>query len=301
MAQLIGCLALSHGPQLLMPPEKWHELPTRVESEIPEKPELAGALTLEEKQSRFSRCRKAMEALRRTLDKWAPDVVVVLGDDQHENLLDDNMPPFLIYAGKQAAATLKFGYLGERPTEQMTEYPTHPRFALSLINELMARGFDPAWSTKTRYEAGLGHAFGRPLSFISPRRVYPIVPLMVNTYFPPVPSAKRCFEVGKALARAIERCTNVNKVVVVASGGLSHVRIDEALDREFIRAVEKHDERYLSSVPASVLVDGTSELLIWIIIAAAAGKDGTVLDYVPCYRTITGIGCAMGFAYWERS
>jgi hypothetical protein len=284
-----------------MPPEKWHELPTRIDSEIPEKPEIAGALTLEEKQSRFSRCRKAMEALHSTLDKWAPDVVVVLGDDQHENILEDNMPPFLIYAGSEIAATLKFGYLGEPPTAQMMEYPSHPRFAFFLINELMAQGFDPAWSTKTRYKAGLGHAFGRPLSFISTRRVYPIVPLMVNTYFPPVPSAKRCFEVGKALARAIKKCTDVNKVVVIASGGLSHVRIDEALDREFIGALERNDDTYLSSVPASVLVDGTSELLNWIIVAATAGMGATMVDYVPCYRTITGIGCAMGFAYWNKS
>jgi hypothetical protein len=242
-----------------------------------------------------------MDDLRGILDKWAPDALVVLGDDQHENTLDDNMPPFLIYAGKQASATLKFGYLGERPTAQMTEYPMHPRFAFSLIDELMAQGFDPAWSTKTRYEAGLGHAFGRPLSFIAPARRYPIVPVMVNTYFPPVPSAKRCFEFGKALARAIEKSSEVKKVVVAASGGLSHVRIDEDLDREFIGAIERHDEKYLSSVPASVLVDGTSELLNWIAVAAAAGKGATTLDYVPCYRTMTGIGCAMGFAYWGKN
>jgi hypothetical protein len=35
--------------------------------------------------------------------------------------------------------------------------------------------------------------------------------------------------------------------------------------------------------------------------AAAAGKGGTMVDYIPCYRTITGIGCAMGFAYWGKN
>jgi hypothetical protein len=300
MAELIGCLALSHGPQLFMPPEKWHELPTRVAGTLPEKPALAGALTLEEKQARFSRCRKALEKAREVLEQWAPDAVVILGDDQHENILDDNMPPFLIYAGNRVSATLKFGYLGERPTAQMTEYPTQPILALSLLKELMALGFDPAWSTKTRYEAGLGHAFGRPLSFISPRRVYPIVPVMVNTYFPPAPSPQRCFEFGTALAAAIKKCSNVGRVAVVASGGLSHVLIDENLDRSFLRAVETHDKNYLVAVPASLLVDGTSELLNWIIAAAAAAKGGAVLDYVPCYRTMTGIGCAMGFAYWDK-
>jgi len=86
----------------------------------------------------------------------------------------------------------------------------------------------------------------------------------------------------------------------VASGGLSHVRIDEKLDREFIVALEKFDAAYLAGIPSSVLVEGTSELRNWIITAAAAGTRATMVDYIPCYRTIQGIGCAMGFAYWNQ-
>lgn len=76
MAEIIGCLALSHGPQLLMPPEKWQDLPTRVKSPGPEKPELGKELTLEAKQANFRRCAEAMDFLRRKLDEWAPDVVI---------------------------------------------------------------------------------------------------------------------------------------------------------------------------------------------------------------------------------
>ena len=299
MAEIIGCIALSHGPQLLMPPEKWQDLPTRVREPLAEKPELARELTPEVKQVKFKRCREAMDFLHRRLDEWNPDAVIIIGDDQTENILDDNTPPFLVYIGEQANATLKFEYLGEPATSQMTLYKTRPVFALSVIEGLMQRGFDPAWSKTTRYKAGMGHAFGRPLHFIMPDRRYPIVPIMVNTYFPPAPTAERCFQFGKALFSALKECREVDKVVVVGSGGLSHVMIDEKLDRGFINALETYNERYMAAMSSDVLVEGTSEIRNWIITAAVAGKGATMVDYVPCYRTMHGIGCAMGFAYWS--
>ena len=30
MAEIVGCMAMSHGPQLLTPPDKWSELPARI-------------------------------------------------------------------------------------------------------------------------------------------------------------------------------------------------------------------------------------------------------------------------------
>ena len=50
---------------------------------------------------------------------------------------------------------------------------------------------------------------------------------------------------------------------------------------------------------AADLVEGTSEIRNWIVTAAAADSRGTMVDYYPLYRTATGVGCAMGFAYWD--
>ena len=300
MAEIVGCLALSHAPQLLMPPEKWQDLPTRVKDPGPEKPQLARELTLKAKQDKFRRCMEAMDFLHRKLDQWAPDVVILLGDDQRENIFEDNTPPFIVYIGEEFDATLHFRYLGESPIAQMRKYKAHPVVASFFTDSLMDASFDPAWSKKPRYEAGLGHAFGRPLHFLMPDGRYPLVPILVNTFYPPAPSPKRCFEFGMTLATAIKDCNKVDKVVVIGSGGLSHVVIDEKLDHDFIESVEKYDQKYLSTMPASVLVEGTSELRNWIATAAAAGVGGTMVDYVPCYRTINGIGCAMGFAHWGQ-
>ena len=49
---------------------------------------------------------------------------------------------------------------------------------------------------------------------------------------------------------------------------------------------------------AEVLVEGTSEIRNWIIAAGVMGRGGKMVDYVPCYRQPSGVGCAMGFAIW---
>jgi hypothetical protein len=127
-----------------------------------------------------------------------------------------------------------------------------------------------------------------------------ILPVMVNTYYPPAPSAKRCYEFGKALGRALAASPIARRVAIVASGGLSHTKIDESLDQAFIKALESNDAAYLTAMPADKLVAGTSEIRNWIVAAGAVGSAGRMVDYVPCYRTKDGVGCAMGFAVWER-
>jgi hypothetical protein len=54
----------------------------------------------------------------------------------------------------------------------------------------------------------------------------------------------------------------------------------------------------MASMPAEKLVEGTSEIRNWIVAAGAVERCGTLVGYVPLYRTNTGVGCAMGFAYW---
>ena len=184
MATIVGCIATAHAPQLLMPPDKWQDLPDRVQNPGPERPELLKELTLTAKQAKFNRCLTAMELLRQKLDEWAPDAFVLIGDDQRENILEDNTPPYTIYVGPEVYATLHFRYFGESPNAQKKKYRVHSALADSLLNGLMETGFDPAWSRKTRIEAGLGHAFGRVLHFLMPEQSYSIVPIMVNTYYP---------------------------------------------------------------------------------------------------------------------
>jgi aromatic ring-opening dioxygenase catalytic subunit (LigB family) len=298
MANLIGCLAMSHAPQLMLNPDHWGLLNNREKERLPDKPELDRE-TAEVKWAKWNGCMDAIAKLRQKLEAFDPDVLIVVGDDQHENLVDDNMPPFSIYMGEEVEASTSLRYLKQSKSDNRTEYRVDAKLAESLIAGLMDEGFDPAYSKRTRYDGGLGHAFARVLKFLTPDATRRIIPVMVNTYYPPAPSAHRCAQFGVALAKLIDRFPSADRVVVIGSGGLSHTKIDEQLDERFIRALQHNDTDYMSAMPASLLVEGTSEIRNWIVTAAAANCQGTMVDYFPLYRTRTGVGCAMGFAYWQ--
>jgi hypothetical protein len=298
MAHLVGCLAMSHAPQLMLNPDHWSLLNTREKERLPDKPELDRE-TAEVKWAKWNGCMEAIAKLRQKIEAFDPDVLIVVGDDQHENLVDDNMPPFSIYMGEEVEASTSLRYLKQSKSENRTKYRVDAKLAESLIAGLMDEGFDPAYSKRTRYDGGLGHAFARVLKFLTPDASRRIIPVMVNTYYPPAPSAHRCAQFGIALAKLIGRSPSADRVVVIASGGLSHTKIDEQLDERFIRALQHNDTAGMSAIPASVLVEGTSEIRNWIVTAAAANCSGTMVDYFPLYRTRTGVGCAMGFAYWQ--
>jgi 3-O-methylgallate 3,4-dioxygenase len=275
-------------------------LNNRQSEKLPDKPGLENE-TDDVKWTKWRGCMSAIEKLRQRIEALRPDVVIVVGDDQHENLVDDNMPPFTIYMGEEAEASVSLRYLNQPRSENRTKYRIHTKLAEALITGLMDHGFDPAYSKKTRYDGGLGHAFARVLKFLVPNANCRVIPVMVNTYYPPAPSAQRCLQFGQTLGSLIGRFPSGDRVILVASGGLSHTKIDEPLDAGFLKALKSNDTAYMSAMPASVFREGTSEILNWIVIAGAADREGQVVEYLPLYRTRTGVGCAMGFAYWEMN
>jgi 3-O-methylgallate 3,4-dioxygenase len=298
MANLVGCVAMSHAPQLMLDPDHWTLLRNRESENLPDKPDLEGEST-EVKWAKWRGCMEAIATLRKKIEAYHPDVIIVVGDDQHENLIDDNMPPFTIFMGQEVEASVSLRYLNQPKSENRTKYRVDAKLAESLINGLMDEGFDPSYSKQTRYEGGLGHAFARVLKFLTPEANRSVVPVMVNTYYPPAPSAQRCVNFGQVMAGILKRLPTSQRIVIVASGGLSHTKIDEELDRQFIQALKQNDTDYMGAMPSSILVEGTSEIRNWIVTAAAANREGTLVDYFPLYRTRTGVGCAMGFAYWD--
>jgi hypothetical protein len=75
--------------------------------------------------------------------------------------------------------------------------------------------------------------------------------------------------------------------------------IDEELDRPTINALKSDDRERICAPPAEKLVLGSSEIRNWIVLAEAVqGLKMNLVDYVPCYRSIAGTGCAMAFSCW---
>jgi aromatic ring-opening dioxygenase LigB subunit len=127
-----------------------------------------------------------------------------------------------------------------------------------------------------------------------------MVPVMVNTYYPPnQPTPRRCYAFGQAVRRAIESWAGDKRVALMASGGLSHVVIDEEIDQMTIEGLKNKNPEMLFRLPRERLNGGTSEILNWVALAGAMEeRELKYLEYVTTYRSPAGTGCGMGFAYW---
>ena len=76
-----------------------------------------------------------------------------------------------------------------------------PRLAAELIDACLDSGFDPTFSDELLFD----HATFLPLHFLNPNMAMPVVPVIINTLTPPMPTAKRCFAFGEFLGRVLEK------------------------------------------------------------------------------------------------
>jgi hypothetical protein len=317
MAEIVIGIATSHSPQLSIRAKDWDYLLKKDETDprldYPSlleraKPGLAAELTPERFRERDQACLKAVKDLGDALHKANADVVVVFGDDQQEQFHDDNMPMFAIYHG-QSLPVVRHNNL--RPAawkdaeergwaETAPAYETDHELADYLVYALTEAEFDIARCNKLRAEIGVGHAFSFLYRRVLPGGKVPMVPIMVNTYYPPnQPTPKRCYAFGQAVRRAIESWDSNKRVAIMASGGLSHVVIDEEIDAMVIDALKNKKPEVLFQLPRQRLRGGTSEILNWVALAGAMeNRELKYFEYVTTYRSPAATGCGMGFAYW---
>jgi hypothetical protein len=273
------------------------------------KPGLEAELTPEKFRQRDEACLNAVKDLGEALQKARADVVVVFGDDQQEQFHDDNMPMFAIYHGKTLPVVKDHGL---RPSgwkdaerngwaETAPEYDTASDLAHHLILALTDAEFDITRCSKLRAEIGVGHAFSFLYRRILPGGKIPMVPIMVNTYYPPnQPTPKRCYAFGQAVRKAIDNWHSDKRVALMASGGLSHVVIDEEIDAMVIDGLKNKKPEVLYRLPRERLWGGTSEILNWVALAGAMeDRELQYFEYVTTYRSPAATGCGMGFAYWQ--
>jgi len=327
MAHIVFGLCTSHSPQLSSPVESW---PQHGENDRRNpwlfdkqgthltydqalemaKPEVRQALEPGEQRKRYEVIQGAVARLQQELEAAAPDVVVIFGDDQAEIFPTDFRPALMVYSGDavrnmpdlfsrapyEAGRSAGWAYGAERATIQVPAALSH-----HIVDCLIEDGFDVAHSTALDNDMGLGHAYGFIFGRIMNGHSRPLIPIILNTLYPPnQPTARRCYELGRAVRRAIDSWPEDVRAAVVGSGGLSHFLIDEELDQRFLQALRAKDGGAMCSLPQTRLQSGTGEIRSWI--AAAAALQGLPLvytEYQPCYRSPAGTGMGMGFAVWK--
>jgi 2,3-dihydroxyphenylpropionate 1,2-dioxygenase len=162
------------------------------------------------------------------VDRLAPDAVVVIGPDHFHSNFYDVMPPFVL--GVEEAQG--FGDFGSRSGP----LPVAAELAWPIRDGLAGAGFDVALSYALTVDHGVvqsydvicgtgaraGSRSGAGAGAGAGGGGIPLVPLVVNTAAPPLPSLERCAALGRALGAAIRDAEFGGRVLLIASGGLSH-------------------------------------------------------------------------------
>jgi 3-O-methylgallate 3,4-dioxygenase len=328
MAKVVMGIGSSHSPALLMKPPAWlargetddqtimalHDFDgARIKYEdllVKTPPSMMKELDPEVLERRHLANEAAIAKITEVLDAADPDIVLIIGDDHKEVYQEENMPALAVYWGETLPyvpqGVMKWRYdPALQPDfwywQDKREYPVASEFARRLIGDLMDRDFDPAHSKYYLPDQGMSHSYGYVYRRIMTNKVYPIIPVNINTYYPPNQiTPKRAYQVGQALREAIESWPEDLRVVVMATGGLSHFVVDEEFDKHFLDLMANGGVEGHAALPLEKLQSGNSELRCWSALAGAVeGKSMTLIDYVPCYRSPAGTGCAMAFAYWE--
>jgi hypothetical protein len=328
MAHIVLGIGTSHTPMLNAPLSDWPKFIERDRArahldkegnpvtydELEKK--VAGAvdheITPEVFALRHARAAAEVEKLSGILRSAELDQLVIIGDDQKELYNTDNMPSVLVFHGESIRnVPLSDSYVGPDwarkssaryyEPEKPRDYPVDAKLALHLIEHLVEREFDVSIADSIADGYGEGHAFGFVHNRLLNGTVVPVLPVFLNTYYPPnQPTPRRCHRLGQEIRKAVESFPGNSRVGIIASGGLSHFTVDEELDGRIIRALKERDAQALYDLPRKQLNSGNSEIRNWICMAGAVEHlNVKSLEYIPAYRTAAGTGTGLCFAVWS--
>jgi protocatechuate 4,5-dioxygenase, beta chain len=158
----------------------------------------------------------AWPPVREWLGQQRPDVVVMFYNDHGLNFFLDKMPTFAVGAADHYTNADEGWGLHPFPIP-----PGHAALSWAIIEKLVAREFD----VTTCQEMLVDHAASIPLNLAWPGQdaaPVRIVPIAINTVQHPLPSAKRCLALGRAVAEALAEWQGDERIMVMGTGGLSH-------------------------------------------------------------------------------
>ena len=242
---------------------------------------------------------RVVAGLKRAKDIVArarPDAIVIFSTDHFDRCFYDNLPAFLVATGEQA----------EGPVNEWLGLPkVRVKLAGDLGRLIVGEGMEHGVDFASSQELPLDHAEVVPLSFITPQWDVPLVPIVVNAFAPPMPSLKRCFDVGAFVRGVIERIPDNRRLAVIGTGGLSHWvgppetgRVNDEFDRWFLDCLSRSRtadvvEKYRRSEDLERDAgNGGQEIRDWLAVAGAMPPrlKSQVLAYEPIPQWATGTG-----------
>jgi len=199
-------LAFSHAPAIFCPAELWPVAYATIPEAMREsQPRAARLETMDVIRGYIGRIERAYATLGAQIRSYRPDALIFIGDDQGDMFDARSTPALCLFTGASVWGTSAPRYMKVPPEAARVEIPVHAALARHLRDALRQRGFDVAGldampTASPHPELGVSHMLALPYPRLVPALDIPVIPLFVNTYFPPQPSAQRCWELGVAIA-----------------------------------------------------------------------------------------------------
>ncbi len=252
MAQILGGIGVTHSPSVAVAFDRGHT----------ERPEWAPFF-------------ENTQPVKKWLSAIAPDTLVIFYNDHLNRFPLATYPTFAI--GCDDVLRVADEGHGRR---ELPDVPGDSELAWHLCRHLVENEFDITMCK----EMEVDHGVLSPLPLIAdPPWKVKVIPIAINVIMHPLPTARRCWRLGKAVARAIEEFPGERRVVIAGTGGLSHHLqgkdfgfVNPDWDNEFLDLIESDPEQ-LAALPHDAYMDRggaeSIEMIIWLAMRGAlSGK-----------------------------
>jgi protocatechuate 4,5-dioxygenase beta chain len=224
-----------------------------------------------------------------------PDVVILVYNDHATAFSLELIPTFAIGCADQFQPADE-GW-GPRPVPVVQG---HPELAWHITQSVILDEFDLTIVNKMDVDHGLtvpmSLMFGQPDAWPCP-----VIPLAVNVVQYPPPTGNRCYNLGKAIRKAVESYDQDLKVMIFGTGGMSHQLqgpraglINAEFDNAFLDGLIDDPEGLARKPHIDYLREAGSEgieLVMWLIMRGALDDDVEQVHrfyHVPASNTAVG-------------
>lgn len=210
---------------------------------------------------------------RRWLAEQKPDAIILVTNDHATSFSLEMIPTFAI----GTAAEFQPADEGWGP-RQVPTVIGHPELASHIAQSVIQDDFD----LTVVNQLNVDHGLTVPLSLMCGQPEAwpcPIIPFVVNVVHYPVPSGRRCFQLGKAIRRAIESFDQPLNVQIWGTGGMSHQLqgpraglINKKWDNQFLDRLIAEPEALATMPHIDYVREAGSEgieLVMWLIARGA--------------------------------
>lgn len=236
------------------------------------------------------------EPAREWLKEVKPDVVILVYNDHGTVFSLQSIPTFALGVADQYKPADE-GW-GPRPVPVVE---SDSELAWHLAESLILDEFDMTIMN----EMDVDHGLTVPLSITCgkvDKWPFKVIPLAVNVVLYPPPTGNRCYNLGKAIRKAVDAYDKDLKVVIMGTGGMSHQLhgeraglINKEWDTQFLDDLSANPER-LKKIPAIEYARETGaegiEMVMWLIMRGALNDDVKEVYrhyHVPASNTAAGL------------